>query len=169
VIQDDEVIEQSFNYYAQTLGGTVCYFGEAVYEPPEEAEVLEFVENDSEPEPGVVVPGLEETEEGAWRADEPGNTPGIFFPADPKKGTKFQQENGSPDALDEMKIVGSGPVLLEDVTIDGVEIEEVIFEDVRRGREFNPVDGDKGYKTFALDVGIIIDEDFELKDTGILP
>ena len=68
-----------------------------------------------------------------------------------------------------MKIVGSGPVILDDVTIEGiVEGEEYTFEDVRRGREFNPVDGDKGYKTFARDVGIIIDEDFELVETGVV-
>lgn len=171
IIQAAEVIEQSFNYYAQRTGteeGTVCYFGEAVYVRPEEAEVLGLLGNDSEPVPGVVVNGLEETDEGAWRADELGNTPGIFFPAADiaTPGTKFQQENGPPDALDEMKIVGSRSVMLEDVKIDGVEYEEFTFEDVRRGREFNPVDGEKGYKTFARDVGIIIDEDFELVETG---
>jgi hypothetical protein len=169
VIQNEEVIEQSFNYYAQPADGTVCYFGEAVFEPSEEEAVaLAPLENGDEPEPGVVVPGLEETDEGAWRADEPGNTPGIFFPSDPKEGTRFQQENGPPDALDEMRIVGSGPVRLEEVTIAGVEMEEVTFADVVRGREFNPVDGDKGYKRFARGVGIIIDEDFQLKET-VLP
>lgn len=35
--------------------------------------------------------------------------------------------------------------------------DEVTFDDVRRGRESNPVDGDKGYKTFARDIGIILD------------
>lgn len=170
LIQNSEVTEQSFNYYAQTEDGTVCYFGEEVWEPSEEAVVPELVQND-EPVPGEVVDGLERNEDGEWRADEPGNTPGIFFPAEDvaTPGTKFQQENGPPDALDEMKIVGSDPVLLEGVTIDGVEMEEVIFEDLKRGREFNPVDGDKGYKTFAWGVGIIIDEDFLLKETGVLP
>jgi hypothetical protein len=170
VIQNDEVIEQSFNYYAQTQDGTVCYFGEEVWEPAEEAIVLELLQND-EPVPGEVVDGLERNEDGEWRADEFGNTPGIFFPAedDATPGTKFQQENGPPDALDEMKIVGNGSVLLEGVTIDGVEMEEVTFEDVKRGREFNPVDGDKGYKIFGWGVGIIIDEDFLLTETGVLP
>ena len=57
-------------------------------------------------------------------------------------------------------------MVLEDVEINGVPPEEVTFEDVRRGREFNPVDGDKGYKTFARDIGIIIDEDFVLVETS---
>lgn len=171
LIQAEEVIEQSFNYYAQTEGGTVCYFGEAVLERPEEAAEPALLENATEPEPGGDIEGLEPGG-GAWRADDFDNTPGIFFPAEDiaTPGTKFQQENGpEQDALDEMKIVGNGPVVLEEVTIDGDGPEEVIFEDVKRGREFNPVDGDKGYKTFARDVGIIIDEDFELKETGVLP
>ena len=71
--------------------------------------------------------------------------------------------------MDEMKIVGSGSVVLEDITLNGVDYDEYEFDDVRRGREFNPVDGDKGYKTFAYGVGIIIDEDFELVETGVLP
>jgi hypothetical protein len=165
LIQGGEVIEQSFNYYAQrTVDDTVCYFGEEVWERPEP------VEGGDEVVPGEVVPGLERNEDGEWRADEIGNTPGIFFPAADiaTPGTKFQQENGPPDALDEMKIVGSGSVILEDVTIDGDEYEEFTFEDVRRGRESNPVDGDKGYKTFAHSVGIIIDEEFNLVKTGVV-
>lgn len=172
VIQNEEVIEQSFNYYTQrTADDTVCYFGEEVWERPEEAAVPVLFDSNDVPEPGVIVPGLVRNMEGEWRADEADSSPGVFFPAsaDAIPGTKFQQENGPPDAMDEMKIVGSGSVMLEEVTIDGEEMEEVTFEDVRRGREFNPVDGDKGYKTFARDVGIIMDEDFELKETGVLP
>jgi len=177
IIQAEEVIEQSFNYYAQTLDGTVCYFGEEVWErpEPEEGEAFENFENglvDDDVEPGVIVDGLERNEDGEWRADEGfPNSPGIFFPAEDiaTPGTKFQQENGPPDALDEMKIVGSGSVILDNVLINYVEWEEFTFEDVRRGRESNPVDGDKGYKVFAYDYGIILDEDFELVETGILP
>jgi hypothetical protein len=172
VIQNEEVIEQSFNYYTQrTDDDTVCYFGEEVWERPEEGEAIAVIANNNGPEPGVVVPGLVRNMDGEWRADEIGSSPGVFFPAsdDAKSGTKFQQENGPPDALDEMKIVGIGSVLLEDVTIDGNEFEEFSFEDVRRGREFNPVDGDKGYKTFAYSIGIILDEDFALTVTGVLP
>lgn len=57
------VIETSTNYYAQTLDGTVCYFGE---------DVDIFLEDGSV------------SHEGAWRADELGNAPGIFMPADPQ-------------------------------------------------------------------------------------
>ena len=67
----------------------------------------------------MIVDGLERNEDGEWRADENGNSPGIFFPASDiaTPGTKLQQENGPPDALDEIKIVGSGSVILEGVTI----------------------------------------------------
>jgi hypothetical protein len=68
---DEQLIEVSRNYYAQTSDGTVCYFGEAV----------DIYEN------GVVV-----SHEGAWRADEPNNAPGIFMPASPEVGMTYQQE-----------------------------------------------------------------------------
>ena len=67
-----------------TEQGTVCYFGEAV----------DIYEN------GAIV-----SHEGAWRADDPGNAPGIFMPADPQEGMTFQQENAPGVAMDEATIV----------------------------------------------------------------
>ena len=43
--------------------------------------------------------------EGAWRADEPGNHPGIFMPADPKPGMRFAMEGAPGVAEDEGRIV----------------------------------------------------------------
>jgi hypothetical protein len=62
---DESLIEVSRNFFAQTQDGTVCYFGE-------EVDIYEG---------GVIV-----SHEGAWRADQRGNAPGIFMPAEPRVG-----------------------------------------------------------------------------------
>ncbi len=87
--EDDELLEISWNYYAQAGDGTICYFGEDVDIYEEEDEIVH---------------------EGAWCADESPNAPGIIMPADPRPGMKFPMESAPGIAEDEGKIVGSGPV-----------------------------------------------------------
>ena len=122
-----ELIEVSQNYYAQAGDGTVCYFG----------EVVDIYEG------GVVV-----SHEGAWRADDPGNRPGIIMPAVPRKNVRYPMEGAPGIAEDEGTIVGTGPV----------QVPAGRFTETIRVREFNPLDGGKGYKVFAAGVGLIIDE-----------
>jgi hypothetical protein len=83
----EELIEVSWNYFAQTEQGTVCYFG----------EIVDIYEG------GVVV-----SHEGSWRADAKGNAPGIFMPANPEKGMTFQQENAPGVAEDTATIIKVG-------------------------------------------------------------
>ncbi len=120
--------EVSLNYFAQASDGTVCYFGEAV---------------DIYDEGGKNVI----SHAGAWRADEPGHAPGIFMPAMPVSGMRFQQEVAPGIAEDEARVVGSGPVTVPAGT----------FVETIRMREFNPLDEEKDYKVFAMEVGIVID------------
>jgi hypothetical protein len=128
VIDDDEfVIETSINFFAQTGGGTVCYFGE---------DVDIFL-----PEGGV-------SHEGAWRADDPGHAPGIFMPANPQVGMSFQQEVAPDIAEDEATIVAAGKT---------VRTPAQTFTDTLRVRDFNPLDGSRGTKSYARDVGLIQD------------
>lgn len=128
---DDELLEISWNYFAQAEDGTICYFGE---------DVDIFEEND------VIV------HDGAWCADDPGNAPGIFMPADPQPGMKFQIELAPGIAEDEAKIVGSGPV-----TVEAGRFTETI-----RFRETTPLEKGVGFKTFAAGTGLIIDGPAEL-------
>jgi hypothetical protein len=133
VVDGDEfVIEVSLNYYAQTQDGTVCYFGEDV---------------DIFQEDGTV------THEGAWRADDPGNAAGIFMPANPEVGMKFQQEDAPDVAEDEATIVRSG---------SRVRVPAGTFTDTITVRDFNPLDGSKGTKVYARDVGLIRDGPLDL-------
>jgi hypothetical protein len=128
VVDEDEfVIEVSRNYYAQTEAGTVCYFGEDV---------------DIFNEDGSV------THEGAWRADDPGNAPGIFMPANPQVGMTFAQESAPGVAEDEATIIRSGST---------VTVPAGTFTDTITVRDFNPLDKSKGTKVYARSVGLIVD------------
>ncbi|HET6362098.1 MAG TPA: hypothetical protein VFH11_08575 [Gemmatimonadota bacterium] len=132
--EDDELLEVSWNYFAEAGDGTICYFGEDV-DIYEEEEIVH---------------------EGAWCADESPNAPGIIIPADPRPGMKFPMESAPGIAEDEGKIVGIGPV-----TVPFGSFDETI-----RVREFNPLDGGKGFKVFGADVGLLIDGPVELTDFG---
>jgi hypothetical protein len=127
----EEMIEVSLNYFAQTQDGTVCYFGEAV----------DIFEN------GQVV-----SHEGSWRADDPGNAPGIFMPANPAIGMSFQQESAPGIAEDRAEIIGSGTQ----------KVPAGTFTETLKIRDFNPLDGSKGIKWYAKNVGIIIDGPLQL-------
>jgi hypothetical protein len=130
--EGEDLIEVSLNYYAQTQEGTVCYFGEDV-------DIYED---------GVVV-----SHEGAWRADDRGNAPGIFMPADPQEGMTFQQEVAPGVAEDTATIIRTG----ETVTVPAGTFTGAITV-----RDFNPLDGSRGTKVYAPDVGLVVDGPLEL-------
>jgi hypothetical protein len=114
-----------------TQDGTVCYFGE-------EVDIYEG---------GVVV-----SHEGAWRADDDGNAPGIFMPADPQVGMTYQQEVAPGVAEDRATIVRRGSFTVPAGT----------FADTITVRDFNPLDGSRTTKVYARGVGLIADGPLEL-------
>jgi hypothetical protein len=128
----EPLIEVSRNFFAQTQDGTVCYFGETV-------DIYEG---------GVVV-----SHEGSWRADERGNAPGIYMPASPEPGMTFQQENAPGVAEDQATIVRKGRT----VTVPAGTFENTILV-----HDFNPLDGSRGTKIYAPDVGLIRDGPVDL-------
>jgi hypothetical protein len=132
VDEDETLIEISRNFYAQTQDGTVCYFGEDV-------DIYEG---------GVVV-----SHEGAWRADDRGNAPGIFMPADPQPGMTFQQEAAPGIAEDTATVTRRGRT---------VTVPAGTFADTITVRDFNPLDGSKGTKVYAPGVGLIVDGPLDL-------
>jgi hypothetical protein len=135
-----ELIEVSRNYFAQTERGTVCYFGENV-------DIYED---------GDIV-----SNEGAWRADGrkglTGTAPGIFMPANPMVGMTFQQEVAPGVALDEATIVRTGTT---------VTVPAGTFSDAIRVRDFNPLDGSRGTKVYARNVGLVSDGPLDLVSYG---
>lgn len=130
----DELSEVTWNYFAQASDGSICYFGEDV-------DIYE--------EGGI-------SHEGAWCAATPGNAPGIFMPADPKPGMKFQIEVAPEVAEDEGKIGGIGPI----------EVPFGRFEETIRLREFNALESAKDYKIHAAGTGIIVDGTQELEEVN---
>jgi hypothetical protein len=131
------VIETSINYYAQTTGadgGTVCYFGEDVE---------------------INLPGGGTSSEGAWRADgDPDHAPGIFMPADIAVGASYQQEVAPAIAED------TATIIAED---QSVKTPAGTFTDTIKTRDFNPLDGSRGTKSYASGVGLIQDGPLLLK------
>jgi hypothetical protein len=129
---DGELVEVSQNYYAQAETGTVCYFGEAV-DIYEDGEVI--------------------SHDGSWRADDPGNDPGIFMPPYPKVGAAYQQEVAPGIAEDRARIVARG---------ETVTVPYGTFERTLRVRDFNPLDGGAGEKVYADGTNLIVDGPVQL-------
>lgn len=134
--EDGDLVEISRNFFAQTDDGTVCYFGEDV----DDYEDGEIVSN-----------------EGAWRADEPGNAPGIFIPAEPEEDTQYLREAAPGIAEDMAAVLDIG----ETVTVPAGTFEETL-----RIEEWNPLEGqvlgDGDEKVYAPGVGLIVDGPVEL-------
>jgi hypothetical protein len=80
----DELIERTYDWYAQDDQGTVWYFGE---------ETKEY-------ENGEVV-----STKGSWEAGVDGAKPGIIMPADPKVGQTYHQEYYPGEAMDMAKVI----------------------------------------------------------------
>ena len=74
------------------------------------------------------------------------------MPAQPEVGTTFQQEVAPGIAVDTATILAIG-----DVTVDAGT-----FVNALKVRDFNPLDGSRGIKWYAPDVGIVVDGPLEL-------
>jgi hypothetical protein len=122
------VEEISRNYFAQAGDGTVCYFGE-------EVDVYDAEGN-------VVSHG------GAWRADDPGNRPGIFMPAEPAVGQAFQQEIAPGIAEDQAKVVALG---------ESTEVPAGTFTETATLLDRDVLSGGEDRKVYARGIGLIVD------------
>ena len=101
VEEDGEVIEDTFDWYAQDANGNVWYFGELSREF-EEGELT-----------GI---------SGSWKAGVNGAKPGIIMKADPKVGDVYRQEFFLGEAEDMGEVLalnGSADVVAEGADCDG--------------------------------------------------
>jgi len=130
--EDEELVEISYNFFAQAPDGTVCYFGEDV----------DIYENDE-------VVG----HEGEWRAGEGDNLAGIMMPADPEVGMKYKQEVAPGIAQDEAEITAMG----ETLTVPAGE-----FTDTLRAVESSPLDSGTSLKIYVGGIGMAYDSGIEL-------
>lgn len=131
--EDGELVEISYNFIAQAEDGTVCYFGEDV----------------DDYEDGVIV-----SNEGAWRAGENGNLPGILMPAVPQVGDAFFQEFAPGVAEDMSSVIAFG---------EAIDVPAGMFDDTLTAEDCNPMeDAESDEKVYVRGIGLAIDEDAEL-------
>jgi hypothetical protein len=92
VYEDDLIIEDTFDWYAQDTVGNVWYFGEIVinYEYDDEGNFI-----------GI-------NHDGEWSADDPGSAPGWHTKAEPTLGPAYYLEYAPGIAEDESIIVATG-------------------------------------------------------------
>jgi hypothetical protein len=127
VTEDGEIVEDTFDWYAQDAAGNVWYMGE----------------NTAEFENGTI-----STKKGSFEAGVDGALPGIIMPADPQPGLAFRQEyykgeaedNGEILSVEEMADVPLGHFENLLMTKDIITIEPDVLE----------------YKLYARDVGLVL-------------
>jgi hypothetical protein len=127
VTLDGEIIEDTFDWYAQDQEGNVWYFGE---------DTAEF-------ENGEIT-----TNAGSFEAGVDGALPGIVMPADPTPGMKYRQEyyqgeaedNGEVLSLNEMADVPFGHFEEMLLTKDTITIEPDVLQ----------------YKLHARGIGVVL-------------
>ena len=92
VYEDDLIIEDTFDWYAQDEAGNVWYFGERVvnYEYDDEGNFI-----------GI-------NNEGEWSSDDPGNQPGLQAKAEPEVGPAIYLEYAPGVAEDETMTIATG-------------------------------------------------------------
>ncbi len=130
VTEDGELLEDTYDWYAQDLDGNVWYMGEAT----KEYERGKFV-----------------TSKGSWEAAVDGAQAGIVMPAEPEVGMSYRQEYFKGEAED------SADVLSLD---ERVEVPAGSYEDVLMTKDYTPLEPDVlEHKFYAKGVGLVLTVD----------
>lgn len=123
--RDRTVVEDTFDWYAQSKDGAVWYFGE---------DTTEF----------LAAGGASTT--GSWQAGVDGAMPGIVMPAHPSLGEEFRQEYRQGVAEDMAQVAGVG----ESASVPAGE-----FSDAIRMKESSPLEPGATTKWYARGVGVV--------------
>lgn len=127
-----ELVEDTYDWFAQDSKGNVWYFGE----------------DSTDYEDGKAV-----STKGSWEAGMGGAKPGIIMLADAYVGLTYRQEYLKGEAEDMGSIVSVG----ETVTVNGHTYTHVI-----KTKDFTPLEPDNvAYKYYAPDVGVVMEEEDE--------
>lgn len=127
---DGEVLEDTYDWYAQDNNGNVWYMGE----------------DTKEYEDGVVV-----STEGSWEAGVDGAMPGIVMEAKPKIGDSYRQEYYRGEAEDLAGVISLN---------ESVEVPLGSYENCLKTREWTPIEPDVlEYKYYAPGVGMVMEVD----------
>ena len=128
VTVDGELVEDTYDWYAQDKEGNVWYFGEATAEY-EDGEIVSTA--------------------GAWEAGVDGALPGIAMEADPTVGDSYRQEYYPGEAEDMAEVVRSD--VSEEVVFGA-------FDDLIVIEEWTPLEPDVvEEKSYASGVGVVLE------------
>ena len=127
--EDGEVVEDTFDWFAQDADGNVWYFGE---------DTTSYDE-------GVA------SKEGSWEAGIDGALPGIVMPARPTvSNTGYRQEYLTGEAEDMGQVIADS---------GSITVPYGSFDDVIRTRDWTPLEPDiVEEKTYARSVGVVHEE-----------
>jgi hypothetical protein len=126
---DGQVVEDTFDWFAQDREGNVWYLGE---------DSTEYED------------GKPSAKTGSWEAGVDGAYAGIVMPADPEVGHAYRQEyyEGEAEDLGEIIAVDAGPETVPAGTYDDLVVT----------RDWNPLEPDVvEEKTYAPTIGLILE------------
>ncbi|MCA9315028.1 MAG: hypothetical protein KDB73_06020 [Planctomycetes bacterium] len=124
---DGEVVEDTYDWYAQDLDGNVWYMGE----------------DSSEIENGVVV-----SKDGSWEAGVDDASPGYQMPAALVIGDEYYQEWYEDEAEDKAKVISTSATVM---LVGGTTYTSCL-----QSQEWNPLEpGSDEYKYYAPGVGLV--------------
>jgi hypothetical protein len=127
VRSDGELVEDTFDWYAQDSAGNVWYMGE---------DTAEF-------ENGKIA-----SREGSFEAGVGGAMPGILLPAEPQVGQKYRQEYLKGEAEDNGEVLGINQL---------VEVPAGRYSDALLTRDTTNLEPDVvEYKLYAPDIGPVL-------------
>jgi hypothetical protein len=128
VYLDGEMVEDTYDWFAQDADGNVWYLGEDTHEY----------------EDGVAV-----NAHGAWEAGVDGALPGIVMPAEPSVGDAYRQEYLAGEAEDMAEVIEVG---------GSVEVAAGTYDDVIVTRDWTPLEPDViEEKTYAPGIGFVFE------------
>lgn len=126
VYVNNQLIEDTYDWFAQDKNGNVWYMGE-------------LVDN--------YVNGVIDNHYGSWEAGLDGAEPGIMMPADPSPGLYYRQEHYLGQAEDQAEIVGGNQT---------ITVPAGTFRNCIKIRETNPLDPSfLEYKYYVSGVGLV--------------
>ena len=137
--ENDRLVEETRDFFAQDINGNVWYFGESV---------TNFIYDSS----GNLV---DTNKESSWLAGVNGSLPGQIMPADPVVGDAYFQEfSKANEAMDEGKVHAVGVTL---------QVGDRTYDDVLVVLETTTLDADaREFKYYAPGVGLVrIEEDLD--------
>jgi hypothetical protein len=127
VTEDGELIEDTFDWYAQDDDGNVWYLGE---------DTAEF-EN-----------GKVKTTAGSWEAGVDGALPGVIIPAKPEDDMKYRQEYYAGEAEDNGEVLAVG---------EQVEVPAGHYSDALLTKDTTALEPDVvEFKLYAPDIGPVL-------------